>query len=448
MDAQSPNSFEPNKYVSLEKLVSLCKRRGFIFQSAEIYGGVNGLYDSGPLGTLMKQHIRKLWGQALQQLEQEVVLLDGSLIGPEAMWKASGHISNFHDPMVDCLVCKHRFRADDIDLTRPCTHCGNKQWTEVRNFNLMFTTQVGANTGQSTTAYLRPETAQAIFVNFKNVFSTARVKIPFGIAQQGKAFRNEITPKQFLFRMREFEQMELEWFCKPTESAYFYDFWRKKRMDFMYHIGITPERLRMREHSPDELSHYSRGTSDIEYHFVFGWKELEGIAHRGDFDLTQHMQHSGKDLKVYDEEAKESYTPHVVECSVGLDRLFLTLLFDAYYEDEVEGETRTVLRLHPAVAPITAAILPLTKKQHDKAHILYKKLKFAHYSVEYDLSGSIGKRYRRQDEIGTPFCITFDFDSETDDSVTIRHRDSMKQERIKIDDIQKTIDAALSVSFS
>lgn len=447
MDAQSPNQFEPNKFVSLEKLVSLCKRRGFIFQSAEIYGGVNGLYDSGPLGSLMKQHIRNLWNQALQHLDQEVVTLEGSLIGPEAMWKASGHISNFHDPMVDCLVCKHRFRADDIDLTKPCSHCGNKQWTEVREFNLMFTTQVGANTGQSTTAYLRPETAQAIFVNFKNVFSTARVKIPFGIAQQGKAFRNEITPKQFLFRMREFEQMELEWFCKPTESAHFYDFWRAQRMSFMHAIGITPERLRMREHAQDELSHYSRGTSDIEYHFVFGWKELEGIAHRGDFDLTQHMQHSGKDLKVYDEETKESYTPHVVECSVGLDRLFLTLLFDAYYEDEVDGETRTVLRLHPAVAPITAAILPLTKKQHENAHALYKKLKFANYSVEYDLSGSIGKRYRRQDEIGTPFCITFDFDSETDNTVTIRHRDSMKQERIKIEDIQSTLDAALKVSF-
>jgi len=442
MDAQSPN-----KFVSLEKLVSLCKRRGFIFQSAEIYGGVNGLYDSGPLGSLMKQHIRNLWNRALQHLDHEVVTLEGSLIGPEAMWKASGHISNFHDPMVDCLVCKHRFRADDIDLAKPCSHCGNKQWTEVREFNLMFTTQVGANTGQSTTAYLRPETAQAIFVNFKNVFSTARVKIPFGIAQQGKAFRNEITPKQFLFRMREFEQMELEWFCKPTESAGFYDFWRKQRMNFMHTIGITPERLRMREHAQDELSHYSRGTSDIEYNFVFGWKELEGIAHRGDFDLTQHMQHSGKDLKVYDEETKESYTPHVVECSVGLDRLFLTLLFDAYYEDAVDGETRTVLRLHPAVAPITVAILPLTKKQHEQAHALYKKLKFANYAVEYDLSGSIGKRYRRQDEIGTPFCITIDFDSETDNTVTIRHRDSMKQERIKIEDIQKVLDGALKVNF-
>lgn len=438
------NMLEPNKFATLEKLVSLCKRRGFIFQSAEIYGGVTGLYDAGSLGTLMKQNIRKLWLRSVQNQDHEVVQIEGSLIGPEAMWRASGHISNFHDPMVDCMVCKHRYRADDIDLNKPCPHCGNKQWTEVREFNLMFTTQVGANTGQSTTAYLRPETAQAVFVNFKNVFTTARVKMPFGIAQQGKAFRNEITPKQFLFRMREFEQMELEFFCKPTESDSFYTFWRQQRIAFMYSIGITKDRLRMREHASDELSHYSRGTSDIEYNFSFGWKELEGIAHRGDFDLTQHMQHSGKDLKVYDEETKESYTPHVVECSVGVDRLFLTLLFDAYYEDVVDGETRTVLRLHPAIAPITVAILPLTKKQHDKAHALYKKLKQAGYSVEYDLSGSIGKRYRRQDEIGTPLCVTIDFDTETDDSVTIRHRDSMAQERVSIEAlsgiISKTID--------
>ncbi len=436
-----------NNAVSLEKLVSLCKRRGFIFQSAEIYGGVNGLYDSGPLGYLMKHNIRSLWNQSLNYLEQDVVHLDGSLIGPEAMWRASGHISNFHDPMVDCMVCKHRYRADDISLDKACPHCGNKQWTEIREFNLMFTTQVGANTGQSTTAYLRPETAQAVFVNFKNVFSTSRVKIPFGIAQQGKAFRNEITPKQFLFRMREFEQMELEWFCKPSESADFYNFWCAQRMAFMHAIGITKDRLRIREHAANELSHYSRGTSDIEYHFSFGWKELEGVAHRGDFDLTQHMEHSGKDLKVYDEETKQSYTPHVVECSVGLDRLFLTLLYDAYYEDIVEGETRVALRLHPAIAPITAAIFPLTKKQHPQAHALYKKLKQKNYSVEYDLSGSIGKRYRRQDEIGTPICITVDFDSENDNTVTIRHRDSMKQERISIDDISSTLDKLLKISF-
>ncbi len=442
MDAHAPNSF-----ATLEKLVSLCKRRGFIFQSSEIYGGVNGLYDAGPLGTLMKDNIRALWKQSLNHLEQEVFFIDGALIGPEAMWKASGHIANFHDPMVDCLACKHRYRADDINLEKPCPHCGNKQWTTVRDFNLMFTTQVGANTGASTTAYLRPETAQVVFVNFKNVLSSSRAKIPFGIAQIGKAFRNEITPKQFLFRMREFEQMELEWFCKPTESDYFYKFWLLQRMAFMHAIGVTKERLRFHEHAQHELSHYSRGTSDIEYLFSFGWKELEGIAHRGDFDLTQHMQHSGKDLKVYDEETKESYTPHVVECSVGVDRLFLTLLFDAYCEDTVEGETRTVLRLHPAIAPVTVAILPLTKKQHGLAHPLYKKLKLANYAVEYDLSGSIGKRYRRQDEIGTPICITVDFDTPNDNTVTLRHRDSTQQERIAIDDIQKRLDELLKVAF-
>lgn len=438
-----------NSVVTLEKLVSLCKRRGFIFQSAEIYGGVTGLYDSGPLGCLMKKNIKRLWLRALNHVDYDVVELDGALIGPEPMWKASGHIANFHDPMVDCLVCKHRYRADDIDLNKACPHCGNKQWTQVRDFNLMFTTQVGASTGQSTTAYLRPETAQAVFVNFKNVYTTARVKLPFGIAQQGKAFRNEITPKQFLFRMREFEQMELEFFCKPAESDAFYAFWRAQRINFMYALGITPDRLRLREHASDELSHYSRGTSDIEYHFNFGWKELEGIAHRGDFDLTQHMEHSGKDLKVFDEETKESYTPHVVECSVGVDRLFLTLLFDAYAEEVVEAtsagsEMRTVLRLHPAVAPITAAILPLTKKQHEQAHALYKKLKLKDYSVEYDLSGSIGKRYRRQDEIGTPLCITIDFDTENDNCVTVRHRDSMRQERIAIDQIATVLDQALT----
>lgn len=438
-----PDASTPQSGVTLDKLVSLCKRRGFVFQSAEIYGGLNGIYDSGPLGSLMRQNIRKLWAKALHELDEEVVFLEGALIGPEMMWKASGHIANFHDPMIDCLVCKHRYRADDIDINKPCPHCGNKQWTTVRDFNLMFTTQVGANTEQSTTAYLRPETAQAIFVNFKNVASTSRVKIPFGIAQQGKAFRNEITPKQFLFRMREFEQMELEWFCKPETSDEFYAFWRQKRLNFMYSIGITKENLRLREHAADELSHYSKGTSDIEYHFSFGWKELEGIAHRSDYDLNQHMKFSGKDLKVYDEETKQSYVPHVVECSVGLDRLFLTLLYDAYYEDTVDGEVRTVLRLHPAVAPITAAILPLTKKQHDAAHALYQELKHTNYMVEYDISGSIGKRYRRQDEIGTPLCITIDFESEQDKMVTIRHRDSMKQERIAFSECKTYIDKLL-----
>ncbi len=443
MDSQAPH----NNFVSLEKLVSLCKRRGFIFQTAEIYGGVNGLYDAGPLGCLMKKNIRNLWMRSFNQLEYDVVFLDGALIGPEPMWKASGHISNFHDPMVDCIVCKHRYRADDISLEKPCAHCGNKQWTEIRDFNLMFTTHVGANTEQSTTAYLRPETAQNIFVQFKNVLSTTRAKLPFGIAQIGKAFRNEITPKQFLFRMREFEQMELEFFCKPAESNGFYDFWRSQRMLFMKNIGITADRIRLYEQSPQERSHYSQGTSDIEYHFSFGWKELEGIAHRGDFDLTQHMAHSGKDLKVYDEEAKESYTPHVVECSVGVDRIFLTLLYDAYFEETIDDEVRCVLRLHPAVAPITVAILPLTKKQHERAHGLYKKLKHASISVDYDLSGSIGKRYRRQDEIGTPFCITVDFETEDDNCVTIRHRDSMAQERISITEIMAVIQKALSIDF-
>ena len=420
--------------VTLEKLVALCKRRGFIFPTAEIYGGLNGLYDTGPLGVLMKQHIKAAWLAAVTRTQYDVVLFDGALIGPHAMWQASGHIQNFTDPLVDCLSCKHRYRADDIDLAKACPHCGNTQWTEVRTFNLMFTTQVGAATGNSTTAYLRPETAQTIFANF--ITSTSRVKVPFGVAQIGKAFRNEITPKQFLFRMREFEQMELEFFCKPEQADEFFTFWCNQRLAFYHTLGIRKDRVRLRAHESTELSHYSRGTSDIEYEFSFGWKELEGVANRGNFDLTQHMEHSGKDLKVFDDQTQQSYTPHVVESSVGVDRLFLTLLYDAYAEETVKDDVRVVLRLAPTIAPITVAVLPLTKKQEAQASALYYELKkLPTYSVEYDESGSIGKRYRRQDEIGTPLCVTYDFDSENDQAVTVRHRDTMAQERVKIDEL-------------
>ncbi len=421
--------------VTLEKLVSLCKRRGFVYQSAEIYGGLNGVYDIGPLGALLKHNIRAAWTQSLNSTGLEILYIEGALLGPHAVWEASGHVQSFQDPMVDCLTCKRRFRADDIDLNKPCPHCGNKTWTDVRQFNLMFKTHVGASTDTSSIAYLRPETAQSIFINFKNVYSSNRVKIPFGIAQIGKAFRNEITPKQFLFRMREFEQMEIEWFCTPSSAVKFFEFWTAHRKQFYTTIGIDPEKIRLRAHEKDELSHYSTATSDIEYHFPFGWKELEGIANRGNFDLTQHMKYSGKDLSVFDEETKTSYVPHVVECSVGTDRLLLTLLFDAYHEDIVDGESRVVLKFAPQIAPYKAAFMPLTKEQTEPMEKIYQDYKSKGYMLQYDASGSIGKRYRRQDEIGTPFCFTYDFESAQDQQVTIRHRDSMLQERIPFERI-------------
>ena len=425
----------PQNQVTLDTLVALCKRRGFIFQSAEIYGGANGFYDFGHLGTLLKENLRKAWKNSLYNEYGEIVFLEGSVIGPEAMWIASGHVQNFHDPMVDCMECKHRFRADHIDLEKACPNCGKKNWTEVRTFNMMFKTNIGAAEAHSSVGYLRPETAQAIFVNFKNVLSTARVKIPFGIAQIGKAFRNEITPKQFLFRMREFEQMEMEWFCKADQAKKFFDFWCKKRLQFFIDIGITQEKLRLRPHEKDELSHYSSQTDDVEYLFPFGWKELEGIAHRGNYDLTQHSKHSGKDLAVFDEETKTSYVPDVVECSVGCDRLLLTLLFDNYREDIVEGETRAYFAFKPAIAPIKAAFFPLSKKLEEPMHKLFTEIRKIIPNVQYDTSGSIGKRYRRQDEIGTPLCFTYDFESEETGTVTVRDRDTTKQERIPIDQV-------------
>jgi glycyl-tRNA synthetase len=341
--------------------------------------------------------------------------------------------------MIDCLNCKHRFRADDINIEKPCTVCGKKEWTTVRDFNLMFKTHVGATAEQGSEAYLRPETAQAIFINFKNIISTNRVKIPFGVAQIGKAFRNEITPKQFVFRVREFEQMELEWFCKDAVSFDDFAYWCDKRLTFYKKLGLNTDKIRLRPHTKEELAHYSSACTDVEYHFPFGWKELEGIAHRGHFDLSQHSKFSGKDLAVYDEEAKSSYMPTVVECSVGVDRLFLTILFDAYHEDVVEGETRVMLRLNPNVAPIKAAFLPLTKKQVEPMEKFYAAVKAKGLMVQFDESGSIGKRYRRQDEIGTPLCFTYDFDSEADNTVTVRNRDTTQQERISIDAVETYI---------
>jgi len=420
---------------TIDKIASFCKRVGIAYQSSEIYGGINGVYDIGPLGTLIKQNLRKEWLKALQSNGLDILPFEGSILAPESVWNASGHTENFQDPLVDCLICKHRFRADDIDMTANCTNCGNRSWTDVRQFNLMFKTHVGASVDKSSIAYLRPETAQSIFINFKNIMSTNRVKIPFGVAQIGKAFRNEITPKQFLFRMREFEQMEIEWFCKGDDAKKYFDFWCAERINFYKNIGIDTTKIRLRAHAQDELSHYSSYTSDVEYQFPFGWKELEGIAYRGNFDLTQHSKFSGKDLSVYEEETKESYIPHVVECSIGTDRLLLTVLFDAYQEEQIEDETRVVLKLHSSIAPYKAAFLPLSKQLIEPAEKIYSEFK-KKFSIQFDTTGSIGKRYRRQDEIGTPLCFTYDFESLEDHCVTVRDRDSMKQKRIAINDIE------------
>lgn len=419
----------------LDKVIALAKRRGFAYQTAEIYSGLNGVYDFGHLGVLLKRNICDAWIQSIITTDSNILFMEGAILGPHAMWEASGHTKNFSDPLVDCTNCKRRFRADEIDLNAPCTVCGKKAWTAVRQFQLMFQTNVGAATDNSSIAYLRPETAQAIFVQFKNMMTTNRMKIPFGIAQIGKAFRNEITPKQFLFRVREFEQMELEWFCKQEQVDHYFPLWVQSRHAFYNHLGINSAKIKLRTHGKDELAHYSSRTTDIEYEFPFGWKELEGIADRGNYDLTQHSTHSGKDLSVYDEETKSSYMPHVVESSVGVGRLFLALLCDAYAEDTIDGEERTVLKLSPRIAPIKAAVLPLVKKLTEPAEKLFKDLTAVGIMAEFDESGSIGKRYRRQDEIGTPFCITYDFESLEDNAVTIRNRDTTKQERIALDKV-------------
>ncbi len=429
---------------TIETIAALCKRRGFIYPSAEIYGGLNGVYDTGHLGHYMKENIRAAWKKSITNLGFDILFFEGALLGPHAEWEASGHVSHFHDPMIDCLNCKKRYRADDIDIEKACPHCGNKAWTDVRQFNMMFQTNLGASQEHSSIAYLRPETAQSMFVQFKNVLSTNRIKVPFGIAQIGKAFRNEITPKQFLFRMREFEQMEIEFFCKEQDAPVFFETWQTARHQFFLELGIKTERIRLRNHRLNELAHYSTRCTDVEYEFPFGWKELEGIAHRGNFDLTQHTQHSGKDLAVFDEETKKSYLPHVVECSVGVDRLFLTLLFDAYAEDSANNEeNRVVLRLSPKIAPIKAAFFPLVKKLSEPVEKIYNALKKDGYIVEFDESGSIGKRYRRQDEIGTPVCFTYDFESEKDGCVTARNRDTLVQERISMENISDYVKALL-----
>jgi glycyl-tRNA synthetase len=425
--------------MQMDDIVSLAKRRGFIFQSSEIYGGINGFWDFGPLGVLLRKNVKDFWWKSMVDLRDDVVGVDTSIIAHPETWRASGHVNSFSDPMVDCKTCKGRFRADHLE-TSQClnkssknpTQCGG-ELTEARAFNLMFHTFVGANEDSGSEAFLRPETCQSIFTQFKNVATTSRQKVPFGIAQIGKSFRNEITPRNFIFRSREFEQMEMEFFIKPEKAIQeeWYDYWKKARYQWYIDLGIKESGLHMRDHDKDELAHYASGCVDVEYDFPFGRSELEGIADRGNYDLSQHIKFSKKDLSYFDAENSEKFVPAVIETSAGCDRTLLTVLCDAYSEDEVGGEKRTVMRFAPHIAPIKLAVLPLSKKLAEPAKKLEKDLRQV-FKTEYDDAGSIGKRYRRQDEIGTPFCMTFDFESEQDQSVTIRHRDSMQQDRVAI----------------
>jgi glycyl-tRNA synthetase len=426
--------------VTMEKVVSLTRRRGFVFQSSEIYGGLGSTYDYGHYGVLMKNEIRSAWMRAMVQERDDVVALDSAIILNPRVWEASGHVAGFTDPLVDCRTCKLRFRADKLEDAqcgkRPSKRPGEDaqcDLTEARQFNLMFQTQVGAMEGAASSAYLRPETAQGIFINFKNVLQLARRKPPFGIAQTGKSFRNEITPGNFLFRVREFEQIEMEFFVPPDESEQWYRYWIDQRLNWHRSLGLRDENLRVREHEAEERSHYSSGTSDIEYLYPIGWQELEGVANRGTYDLTQHTEHSGTKLEYVGQEG-ERYTPAVIEPAVSIERIFVALLCDAYHEEVVGDRDRTVLRLSPKVAPVKAAILPLIAKDEGmatRARALFEELR-KRWSIEHDESGQIGKRYRRQDEIGTPWAFTIDEQTLEDETVTVRDRDSLAQERIPL----------------
>jgi glycyl-tRNA synthetase len=444
----------PTDAVTMEKIVALCKRRGFIFQSSEIYGGLASTYDYGHYGVLLKSNVKAEWQRAMIQKRDDVVALDAAILMHPKTWEASGHLAGFSDPLVQCLgECKQRFRADHLREAQPegelrCPVCGG-ELSEPREFNLMFQTHMGPVVDEGSTIYLRPETAQGIFVNFKNVLQFSRKRPPFGIAQIGKAFRNEITPGNFIFRTREFEQMELEFFVPPAEAGDWYQYWLKAREEWYTELGIRPDHLRVREHDKDELSHYSSGTSDVEYLFPMGWSELEGIANRGDYDLTAHMKASGEKLEYVDSSNGERYIPHVIEPSAGADRGTLAFMVDAYDEEEVEGRERVVLRLHPRLAPVKVAVLPLVNKegQPEKARELYEQLREVMWA-EYDVGGSIGKRYRRQDEIGTPWGITVDHTTMEDGTVTLRDRDSLEQIRIPADEVADELERRLKAPWS
>lgn len=427
---------------SMDTLVSLAKRRGFVFPSSEIYGGFGSTWDYGPLGVELKRNIKNLWWRDMVQRRDDIVGLDSAILMSPLVWQASGHLTEFTDPLVDCKVCHHRFRADQIEGDR-CPDCGG-ELTEVRKFNLMFKTFVGPVEEDAAVAYLRPETAQGIFVNFFNVQSSMRRKLPFGIAQQGKAFRNEITPGNFIFRTREFEQMEMEYFVRPGHDEEWHKKWIDTRYQWYLKYGINADNLRLRAHEKEELAHYSKGTTDVEYMFPWGWGELEGIANRGDYDLTKHSQSSNKDLTYFDEETNEHITPYVIEPAAGVDRTALVFLLDAYREEPDKDETRVVLRFHPEVAPIKVAVLPLSKKLADEAKKVFATV-WLEYMSQYDDTGSIGKRYRRQDEIGTPLCVTVDFETLNDHAVTIRDRDTMEQIRVPVDELLPTLKERLNL---
>jgi glycyl-tRNA synthetase len=427
-----------------ENVVNLAKRRGFVFPSSEIYGGFRSTYDYGPLGVLMKRNLMEAWWRAMVQERDDIVGLDAAILMAPRVWEASGHVATFTDPLVDCRNCKSRWREDEL-VERACLNCGSTDLTPPRAFNLMFKTHVGPLEDDSSIAYLRPETAQGIFVNFANVLQTSRKKPPFGIAQQGKSFRNEITPGNFIFRTREFEQMEMEYFVPPDEGPKWFEYWCAERLRWYTDLGIPPEQLRLRMHDPDELSHYSAGTADVEFLYPWGWGELEGIANRTDYDLKQHAEFSGQRLEYFDQASGERYVPHVIEPAAGVGRPLMAFLMAAYDEDTVNDETRLVLRLHKRLAPFKAAVLPLSKNERlvPTAREVFDILK-PHFMCDYDETQAIGRRYRRQDEIGTPYCVTVDFDSIDDRAVTVRERDSMSQDRVSIDKLVEHVREKLS----
>ncbi len=453
---------------SMEKIVNLCKSRGFVYAGSEIYGGLSNSWDYGPIGSELKKNIKDAWWKKFIRENKYNVGIDAAIIMNPQVWVTTGHVGGFSDPLIDCKSCKIRHRADKlieewtfaqgeqisgldgwsneelVDYIKknniPCPDCGKTDFTDIRKFNLMFKTSIGVTEDAKSEVYLRPETAQGMFVNFKNVLRTTRSKMPMGIGQMGRSFRNEITPGNFIFRTREFEQMELEFFCKPGTDLEWYEYWKDFCKNWLISIGIKEENLRMREHSKEELSFYSKGTTDIEYLFPFGWGELWGIADRTDYDLSRHMEASKEELTYLDPETNEKYVPYCVEPSVGVDRIFLTTICDAYDEEEIaEGDVRTVLHLHPAIAPFKAAVLPLSKKLSAKAIEVYDELS-KRFNIEYDEAGSIGKRYRREDEIGTPYCITIDFDTLEDNAVTVRDRDTMEQIRMPISELEKFLE--------
>ncbi len=458
-----------NTEKTMDKLVALCKGRGFVYAGSEIYGGLANTWDYGPLGVELKTNIKNAWRKKFIQENPYNVGLDSAILMNPQTWVASGHLGGFSDPLMDCRECKTRHRADnlieDFDGTNvagwsneqmmeyikekaiACPSCGKHNFTDIRQFNLMFKTFQGVTEDSKNELYLRPETAQGIFVNFANIQRTTRKKVPFGVAQIGKSFRNEITPGNFIFRVREFEQMELEFFCKPGTDLEWFEYWRGFCRDWLYSLGIKPENLRLRDHDPEELCFYSKATTDFEYLFPFGWGELWGVADRTDYDLTQHINTSGKGLDYFDPETNERYVPYVVEPSLGVERLFLTILTEAYDEEVVDAEkndVRVVLRFHPTLAPFKAAVLPLSKKLGEQAQEVYAQLA-KKFMVDYDDAGSIGKRYRRQDEIGTPVCITYDFESLEDGCVTVRDRDTMEQKRIKIEELDAYIESIIAL---